>query len=222
MGRTFADAFFRELRFLKGSPWDLALSTAVPIFFLVLVAALFLNTTLNNLPVVAVDLDRSALSREALSKLDATEGAKIVAESPDLKHALSFIRSGRAYGIFYIPKNAEREVKAGRQATMVLFTSSSYYAPSLILGRDGRDAVSGLGVALAVNDTARVDPKGMRSPPVSVQISTVGNPYFSYELMIVSLLQPGLIIIFLSCAAHGFRAPAWRFPACSASCCPIF
>lgn len=200
MGRIFVVAILREVGFLCGSRFDLAMSTLVPAAALMLMAALYAAATPRDMPLVAVDHDASAFSRDALMKIDATAAIRIAYARSDLAAALPLIRSNRAFGVLYIPKHAGREAQAGRQARLTLFVNASYYTASIMLARDGARAIAGLNAELLRVDTARIKPKSVRPPPFDVQATTLFNPSASYELMIVSLLHPALIVIFLSCA----------------------
>lgn len=201
MGRVFASAFVRELRFLKQSRWDQAMSSLLPVLCLVLMAWLFASATPRDMPIVVVDQDHSALSRAILAKLDAAPAVSPVYACDDLPCAQSLVRSGEAFGVFLIPKDAERKVKAGHRAQFVFYANASYFTASIVSARDVDKAVTALNADLMVEDVARVGLKAARAPPLDIQSTTLFNPFSSYEWMIVSLLHPSLIVIFLSCAA---------------------
>lgn len=191
----------RELIFLSHSPWDMSLNTVLPAFLFVVMALLFVGGTPRNLPVVAVDADHSTLSRDAVRLLDASSGAEVVNSCDDLSSAFTQIRTGRAYGVFYIPKNADRDVREKGRADFVLYTAAPYYTASVTLAREGSNVVSALGGKLLREEIARRDSSHVRAAPVTVQSTTLFNSGLSYELMIVSLLHPAIIIILLSVAA---------------------
>jgi ABC-2 type transport system permease protein len=200
VGRAFHAAFLRELGFLRTSKWDLGLNTLLPVLSLVLMGWLFVAATPRDMPIVAVDQDHSALSRDMLAKLDATPAIGIAYACADLACALPLVRSGRAFGVFFVPKDAGREVKAGRKARFVIFTNASYFTASIMVARDAANAVNALNAELMVADVARANLKSAGGLPVGVQSTTLFNPFSSYEWMIVSLLHPALIVIFFSCA----------------------
>lgn len=201
MASAFATALVREVRFLIASRWDMALSTALPIFLLVAAAWLFSAGTPRDLPAVLVDQDHSAFSREAARLLDAAPGIAIAFERDDPAGAWPIIQTGEAYGVFVIPKDAEREIKAGRPASVLLYTASSYYTASATLQREAGYVASALSAKYLKKDAARANPKRVRPPPVVVQMTTLFNPNTSYEWMLVGPLQACLLVILLSCAA---------------------
>jgi ABC-2 type transport system permease protein len=200
MGRIFVAALVRELRFLAKSRWNLALSTAMPAFCLALMAWLFIVATPRDMPIVAVDQDRSVLSRDALMRVDAAPAIRIAYACEDLACARPYVRSGKAFGVLYIPKNAMRDVAAGRKTHLVFYANASYFTASIVTARDAGNAVAALNAKLMVEEVARVRSKPVRPLPLDVQTTTLFNPFSSYEWMIVSLLHPALIVIFFSCA----------------------
>lgn len=218
--QTFAAAFFRELIFLKTSRWDLALSTVLPAIVLVAAGWLFSGGTPRDLPVVLVDRDHSAFSRMAAVKFDAAPGLAIAFVRDDPAAAFSIVRRGDAYGAILIPKDAGREVKAGRGAHILLYTASSYYTAAATVQREAGYVASDLAAQAAKADTARIDPRRVRPPPVSVQTTTLFNPNTSYEWMLAAPLQVALIVLMISCAAivavarefSGGRFGAWIGP----------
>jgi ABC-2 type transport system permease protein len=200
MGRAFASAFFRELKFLRTSRFDLALSTVLPAAVLLLMGFLFMGGVPRKLPVALVDLDHSAFSRDAARMLDAAPGIRIAGTFADMTAALPEVRSGRAYGVFLIPEHAGREVGAGRRATLVLYTNDSYYTAAVTLERESTNVIAALAADAMRDEVARGNLKRARPPPVTVESTTLYNSGASYELMIVSVLNPSLIVILISCA----------------------
>lgn len=196
----FARAFVRELRFLRDNRWDLALSTVLPVVLLALMGALFSGGTPRDLPVVLVDQDHSSFSREAARMFDAAPGIAIAFSKDDPAAAWPIVRRGQALGVVLVPKNAEREVKAGRPATLFLYTASSYYTASATLQREAGSVVSALAGRYAKSDTAKIALSRVRPPPVAVQTTTLYNPNLSYEWMLVGPIHAAVIIILLSAA----------------------
>lgn len=193
-------AFLCELRVLCASRWDLALNTVLPVGLLVLTALLFVSATPRDLPLVAVDDDHTVLSRNAIRLVDATPGVAVAETRSDLPSAWADVRRGRAYGVFYVPPNAGRDVAAAKNAVFSLYTASSYFTASATVTREVSNAVAALGGALALQEVARRDPAHIRPAPVRVQMTTLFNAGTSYELMVVSILHPAILIILLSVA----------------------
>lgn len=202
MGRIFCQSWSRELRHLRRSRWDLAMSTVLPVLLLVLMAVLFAPASPRNLPLAVVDQDHSAFSRMVTSRFDASAEMQVTETPESLTEAWPEIRSGKVSAVLFIPQNTGRDVAGGRQATLMLYPAAPYYTATVTLERAADTILSGLNAALIRSDSAALSPAraAASASPVRVQANTMFNPFVSYELMILSMLFPGVIIILLSCS----------------------
>jgi ABC-2 type transport system permease protein len=80
-----------------------------------------------DLPVVAIDRDQTALSRQLTRWADATEEVNLAFESGDMKEAERMVRDGDAFGIFVIPQGFERDVLRGEQAHVSAYADVTYF-----------------------------------------------------------------------------------------------
>ncbi|MBE8228865.1 ABC transporter permease, partial [Leptospira borgpetersenii serovar Ballum] len=82
--------------------------------------AAYRHQVAGNLPVLVVDEDHSATSRELLRKLDALRVARVVGQPADVDSARRQLEAGHAEGIVVIPANLERDILRGHPAKLVL------------------------------------------------------------------------------------------------------
>ncbi|MFT3976549.1 MAG: ABC transporter permease [Sphingomonas bacterium] len=198
----FGSAFRREMLFLRGSFWDLALVTWVPLALMALVAIQLSAGVMRGLPIAVVDQDGTAVSRELTRRLDATPGLKVAARPADMAAAEHLVRSNRAYAVVLIPADTERDVLRGGTASITTFYNASYSTPAGSALRDIGDTVQGYAATLAREQSAAiVGPGKVRAPPVSAQTSIMFNPQRSYELQLVALLHPALLHLIFMVAA---------------------
>ena len=113
--------------------------------------AAYRHQVAGNLPVLVVDQDHSATSRELLRKLDALRVARVVGQPADIDSARQQLEAGHAEGIVLIPANLERDILRGHPAKLVLLGNGAYLGRASwvlgsvadALGAFGRDAVVG-------------------------------------------------------------------------------
>ena len=79
MIRAFVDSARRETAFLRGSVWDLALVTWLPLLLLAILAVQLSAGVMRNLPIVVVDEDGGGVARDLTRKLEASPGLKVAA-----------------------------------------------------------------------------------------------------------------------------------------------
>lgn len=194
----------REVRFLLGSPWDLALATWIPCALLVLVAWLFSAGVPRGLPIAVVDLDHSATSRELARRLQASPGLEVAARPVSLEAAFSDARALRVYAVVHVPAGSEREVLRGGSATVFSWFNASYQVAGQAAGRDIADAVQATSARLALTAVAPVrGPGSVRAAPVAAQTGVLFNPGRSYEHFLLALLFPAILHLALCVAVVG-------------------
>ena len=188
----------REWRFLRASPWDLALATWLPCICLATLAWLLGSGVVRELPVAVVDDDRSATSRELTRLLDATPALAVTARPPTLAATWPLVRAGDVYAVFYVPAGASGEVARGRTATVFAYYDATHPTAGQAASRDAAAAVQEMGIRLARGQIARMSGmSAVRPPPILVQASTASNPTPSYEAYLLGLLFPAIILFAL-------------------------
>src|SRR5262249_46035257 len=70
----------------------------------------YLNQIIRDLPIVVVDRDHTALSRQLTRWLDASEAVSVASRSNDLNAAQDSVRAGAAGAVLLIPQDFERHV----------------------------------------------------------------------------------------------------------------
>lgn len=128
------DVCGKELRKTVSDVGVLVFFIVVPLLYPLLYAYLYGRETVREVPVVAVDDCRSTTSREFLRKCDATPDLKIVSYCADMEEASNVIHNHKAYGIIQIPRELDKTLADGHQATINLYCDMSgllYYKAML-------------------------------------------------------------------------------------------
>lgn len=197
---SFMAALRRELRWLAGSRWDLALVTLAPLLTLLILGAMFLQSTARLLPIAVVDADHSPLSRQLVRNLHASAQVEVVAEPVQLAEAWTLARRTEVWAVVLIPEGLQRDALMGNEAAVLLYRNAAFYSVGALASRGVGDAVAAL--------NAQVRPQLMRAhnlPAVRleaprIQATVLFNPQLSYEWFLEALLQPGILHVLLSCA----------------------
>ncbi|ATQ43581.1 ABC transporter permease [Caulobacter mirabilis] len=189
----------RELAWLAGSRWDLALCTLAPFLVLVVLGWMFIDSVARGLPVAYVDQDHSTVSRRLEQALDASPSLTIAARVPDLEAAWPLMRSGQVWAVVYTPNHAEKTILAGRQATIFVYENAAFYSLGALATMGARSAVQDV-TAEILPELART--RGLPLPHVTtptIQSTILFNPQLSYEWFLEALLQPGVLHLMMSC-----------------------
>lgn len=158
---------------------------------------------LRDLPVIVVDRDHTALSRQFARWLDASEAAAVSARSNDLEAAQDALRGGTAGAVLLIPQDFERHVQRGEPAYVEAWADASYF----LVYSTALRAISGVAATLSANISVhRAQAAGVYSPaairyarPVVLAPWPLFNPVAGYGTFVVPavfvlILQQTLLI----------------------------
>lgn len=163
--------------------------TVRPAFAVLIVAAMvyaayypqpYLNEALRDAPIVVVDRDGTASSREMVRRLDATSDVSVALVLPDLPGAQRAVYERAASGILLIPRNFERDLLHGRPSPVALYADASYV---LIYQRI-------TGAVSAVARTLGAEVEGARLVGAGVDPAVAGAVVDPMPLTAVPLFNP--------------------------------
>jgi ABC-2 type transport system permease protein len=193
---------WRELAFLRGSGWDLALLTWIPLVLLAMIAWLFAAGVARDLPIAVVDNDHGAVARRYVQMLDATPGVRVSARPTTLAEGFALVRSGKVWAVVVVPAGTTKAIDRGGAAVLVVYPNAAYNTQSGAVMRDIGTATGRLGLDLAVGTGARL--KGSAAtipPPFRVEARTLFNPQGSYELLLVPLIHTAMLHLLMCLAS---------------------
>lgn len=197
---AFARAWRREIAFLGSSPWDLGVVVVGPLLLIVVMAWLFMASSARHLPIAVVDADHSALSRQLVRNLEASDAVRIAAQPADLPQAFSLARGGAVWAVVYVPSQAEREALVGDGAKIVVYDNASYYSLGALAARGVASAVTALSGQMSARLQQIHNLPSVRLTAPTVQSTVLFNPGLSYEWFLEALIQPGVLHLMMSCA----------------------
>lgn len=197
----FRFVLVRELRYLFSHRTALFVSIIGPVIAFVLTYSIFCNGVPNSLPVGAVDMDRTAVSRQIIRMADATASAAITHRYTNMKAAQADLDAGRTDAIIVVPEGTERSLLRGEQAEVALYINGSNVLKAGLLGSALRKSVatSSAGVKLRQHLSAGASYRQAtdKVQPVQVQAQILFNPYLSYTYFLAAGVMPMLLALFV-------------------------
>ncbi|MDR1729518.1 MAG: ABC transporter permease [Prevotellaceae bacterium] len=106
-----------------------------PLFYPLLYGLIYDNETVKEVPMVVVDNDNSAKSREFIRLCDATRDVRIAGKCADMEEAKRLLKEKKAYGIMLIPRDFNKKMVRAEKAYVSLFADMSsllYYKAFLL------------------------------------------------------------------------------------------
>ena len=149
------------------------------------------TTDVKDVPVVVVDQDRSAESRELVSRFDASANFIIVGSVASLREVNDYLDGGDAWMALNIPADYSERLRRGDQATIqVVADGTDANSTNVALGYAG-SLVAGYGRELAASHG-----RGAATPLISAEVRVWFNPGLeSRDFMIPGILALLLLVV---------------------------
>ena len=174
----------------------------LPVMLPGLLLLIFSKQVPDRLPVAAVDLDQSAVSRQLLRALDSTPGLKITVNLPDLTAAASRVRQGEVYAVVVVPRDFARALIRAEQPRIQLYYNRQTLTAGNLVLREVRTAVTTTAIGLSVAQGV--------SPAVLVESHALFNPGLEFGRFLalplaVAVLHVLMVVVALDVTGRELR-----------------
>lgn len=207
--KEISGIYYREMRICTRDVGIMLFFLFLPLAYPVIYSLIYNPEVVREVPVVVIDRDRTAPSRELTRKFNATPQAKVIGYAADLPEARRAVDSQKAFAILEIPQHYARDLGSGQQVHPVLYCDMS------LLLRYRELMVAATNVSLETGSeiqASRIASMGGES------LASLGNPMdLSYRPMgnissgFDSFIMPGVLMLILHQAivlAIGMRGGA--------------
>ena len=203
----------KEWQLIKQSAWLKALLFWLPALLALIFWAIFSAGIARDLPVGAVDLDNSVMSRGLIRSYDASPNIAINKHYQSVQQASEDLRSGSIYGLVIIPHDLSKNTMLGKSPQVTVFYNSQF----ILIGKIINSAVIQAHATYIANLEVfkdLVDAKGQLSQaigealPISQQVTPLFNKNTHYGQFLVSAVIPvmwQIIIIATVVLAFGIQ-----------------
>jgi len=189
--------FRQTLRQIFREEETLILLFGASVFYAFFYPTPYLKQILRDLPIVVVDRDHTALSRQLTRWLDASEAASVASRSNDLNAAQDSVRAGVAGAVLLIPQDFERHVLRREPAYVEAYADASYF----LVYSTALRAINGVAGTLSAGISVRRLQAGgatshaalQRARPVTFVNWPLFNPFAGYGSFVV----PAVFILIL-------------------------
>ena len=189
--------FKNELKSIFTDAGAVLLFMVALVIYPLLYSVAYQKEVIREIPVAIVDLDHTALSRQAARMADASEQLKVVFKAVSLKDAENLFYEGKVKGVILIPDHFEKDVLSGKQSNMVVYSDASYF---LLYKQVYAGAVYSVGTLSGGIEIKRMLAEGKsvkqafdQQEPLKVQSRYLYNPSGGYG----SFVLPGIVILIL-------------------------
>ena len=167
----------------------------VPFVYPFLYSALYGNEGIREAPLVVVDYNQSSLSREFIRRVDASPDVRIIAQPNNESEAYQAIAQEQAYGILIIPKDFNKNLAQGVQATIDLHTTfaATLYYKAYSLATTEVALSMGREIERARNYGASAEASRIAVRPIDSEWIAPYNPQSGFQ----GFLLPGVLVLII-------------------------
>ena len=168
-----------------------------PLAYPILYCSLYLNETLTNVPIAAVDCSRSQESREFLRHLDATQNVQIVSNLSTLSEAKQAFDDKLVHGVIYIPADFSKKLNTGEQANLSIYCDISSFMYYRIINQASNNCMIDMNKQIQVKRLNAVGITGESAQIISNPIPFDGQILFNEGAGFASFLLPAILMLII-------------------------
>lgn len=207
------ESICREVRTVLRSPWDIAMFIVMPVIWCLLIAGLFGQGMIRDVPVGVVNLDHQPESIELEAKLDALPSVELVSYDSPLEAQKALKRSD-IYAYLTIPDRWLDRSGKPDASSLELYFPKSLYAIATTLELDIKQALLAFQKENLVKlaQTAGLNEKQAKRATelIGVHSITLGNIAFNFQAYILPTLIPGILHLGLALALASRLLAEWH------------
>lgn len=134
--RDWYEIFVHELKLIFSDAGVMVIFFVGGLLYPVLYNLIYMNGTVDDMPVAVVDLSGGSYSRRYLQKVDATRECEILTYCTSLEEAKQLMQRRIVHGVIYIPADFDERVVRGEQGVISTYAdmSSFLYYKCLTMG----------------------------------------------------------------------------------------
>lgn len=160
-------------------------AVVLPFVSMVFFHSLFIQGVARDLPIAVVDLDNSSISRNIISQLDATPEVKVSFKPASQLEGETLIKELKVYGLVSIPKNLGKDLKQGKQVTIVNQYNGNLLLPGGLENKAFRRAIgtvsAGINIQKQLKKGIYIKQAKANYQPITSDNHTLSNPYTNYS-----------------------------------------
>lgn len=201
---SFSALVHEELSWVTSNKKMLGFLFIIPTVILLFISAIYTIGSARDLPVAVIDYDQSYISRLLAKSIDATGAMKVIDGNNQTKTVTDYFLANNVYGVFVIPKGFEADVKHGNKTGVQFYKSSFNLIVSNALLSEANTAVRSISAGIFIQKMQSKGFTGQQAlcaaKPVRVNITTLYNPFYNYEVFMVYPVYLAILQIIIAVA----------------------
>ncbi|MBO4965053.1 MAG: ABC transporter permease [Muribaculaceae bacterium] len=211
--RQVCETYVRELRNIFKDEGIMIFFFLLPLAYPIVYSLIYNPEVVRDVPMVVIDNDRTALSREFVRRLDATQDIRIKGYAAELGEARRAMAGRDCFGIMEIPDGFQKRAGRLEQNNVILYTDMTLmlrYKAFLMGATDVSQEMGAEIQAKALDSDLPVD-VNLDGDPLPIHNVALGNTTSGFD----SFVMPGILMLILQqciILAVGMAGGAMREP----------
>jgi len=165
---------------------------ALPVTLFLIFSAIYKGSLVHELPIAVVDFNDSELSHTIIKYYESSSAIKIVKYLSSVDEIKREFKKGHIDGALYLPERLDETVKAGRQASIVLYINSTNIIKNNYLLNDGLKIIKTVSAGALLKKLRSAGLTGDQAMgiinPIKVETQVLYNSNYSYSKYLVPAL----------------------------------
>lgn len=183
----------REFKRIRERKTLFLLEIVFPVIIFFLFAEIYKEELIRELPVAIYDEDSSSLSRTVARFIDSSPTMQVTENLNSVEEIKNEFKKGRIQGAFVFPRNFEKNIKSGKNSSVIVYKNSTNILVGNYLYKESAAIIK---TASAGAVLKKLKSAGLTSEqaiavvnPIQIETASLYNPNYSYE----NYLMPGLV-----------------------------
>ncbi|MDE5774543.1 MAG: ABC transporter permease [Muribaculaceae bacterium] len=192
----FIDVYLREFRLVSKDMGLILFFVFLPLAYPIIYSLIYNTEVVRDVPLVVIDHDRTARSREMTRMLDATQEAWVIGYANDLPEARRAMAQQDAFAILEIPEGFERNIGREEQAKAVMYCDMTLllrYRGFLVAATNVMQNMSSDITIERIDNIAPLATTVAQGDPMPISNISMGNIENGFD----SFIMPGVIVLIL-------------------------
>lgn len=187
--KAFANGFAAAVRGIFGDRAAVTTLIAAVVLYSFYYPAAYEHQVATRLPTVAVDLDRSPMSRALLRKVNAVRAVDLIEPARSVEEASAMVAAGKADGILVIDTDFQRDILRGGQGRLTLLSEGGFLGRANTILQGLAEAAGGFAQDAVL---ARARFEGV---PAAAPFALVQRPLFNTREGYASAVVTGVFVL---------------------------
>ncbi len=193
---NFYKSYIKELKLITHDVGIILFLAFLPLAYPIIYSLIYNPELVRDVKMVVVDHDRTAMSRDLVRNLDATQEIRVIGYAANLTEGKEAMHEHECYGILEIPEGFAKKIGRDESSPAVLYSDMSLllrYKGFLMAATNVAQEMGSRIMASSINEIVPLAETIAVGDPLEIQNVPMGNLESGFD----SFIMPGVLILII-------------------------